>query len=570
MKKMIIVIFTLLIYKSSASQVVINEIMYAPSDANSEWFEIFNTGNSQADLKNWKWKDATSAVRTITSRNIILPENSFAVICQDSLKLKNQFPDMTGIIIQTVWSTLNNTGDNVILITPDNIRSDSVSFSSAWGGNTGGSSLERINSSIASNTPDNWGTSIDIQKGTPVKVNSLTPKPFDLYLKKFEITPLFPVTGESLTFDFNIKNSGLNAAGNFILNIYNDTDLDSTAENNELINSKTFTSLGYKDSVTYNYTVSNIDSGYKQFIAKVVFAQDDDTLNNSIIKRVYVSSQAGGGGGLIINEIMYDPLSNKSEWVELFNATGQTLNLKGWKYKEASSSVTLSAVDLYFNPGDYFILAHDSTVYDIFDYLKSPKSNQTVKISTGISLNNTGENLTITDSLNNIIDAVYYDPGWNNPEITDAKGISLERINPSLNSNDRSNWSSSADLNGGTPGLRNSIFTVNKISGSNVVISPNPFSPDGDGFEDFTIIKYKMNVSFAQMRVKVFDVKGRFVRELLNNQISGSEGNIIFNGYSSDDLKLRIGIYILLIEAIDPSGGTIEVVKKPLVIAGKM
>ena len=570
MKKMIIVIFTLLIYKSSASQVVINEIMYAPSDANSEWFEIFNTGNSQADLKNWKWKDATSAVRTITSRNIILPENSFAVICQDSLKLKNQFPDMTGIIIQTVWSTLNNTGDNVILITPDNIRSDSVSFSSAWGGSTGGSSLERINSYIASNTPDNWGTSIDIQKGTPVKVNSLTPKPFDLYLKKFEITPLFPATGESLNFDFDIKNSGLNAAGNFILNIYNDTDLDSTAENNELINSKTFTSLGYKDSVTYNYTVSNIDSGYKQFIAKVVFAQDDDTLNNSIIKRVYVSSHAGGGGGLIINEIMYDPLSNKSEWVELFNATGQTLNLKGWKYKEASSSVTLSAVDLYFNPGDYFILAHDSTVYDIFDYLKSPKSNQTVKISTGISLNNTGENLTITDSLNNIIDAVYYDPGWNNPEITDAKGISLERINPSLNSNDRSNWSSSADLNGGTPGLRNSIFTVNKISGSNVVISPNPFSPDGDGFEDFTIIKYKMNVSFAQMRVKVFDVKGRFVTELLNNQISGSEGNIIFNGYGSDDLKLRIGIYILLIEAIDPSGGTIEVVKKPLVIAGKM
>ncbi|HMS32575.1 MAG TPA: lamin tail domain-containing protein [Ignavibacteria bacterium] len=570
MKKMIFAIFTLLTINSSPSQIVINELMYAPSDATNEWFEIFNTGSAPADLKNWKWKDATSAVRTITTRNIILPGNSFAVICQDSLKLNNQFPEITSIIIQTVWSTLNNTGDNVILIMPDNTISDSVSFLSAWGGSTGGSSLERINSSSISNSPDNWGTSIDIRKGTPAKVNSITPKPFDLYMKKFEITPLFPVSGESLTFDFIIKNSGLNVAGNFILNIYNDSDLDSTAENNELINSKSFTSLSYKDSVTYNYTLRNIDSGYKQFIAKVDFVQDDDTLNNSIIKRIYVSSQTGGGGGLIINEIMFDPLSNNSEWIELFNATGQTLNLKGWKYKEASSSVILSSVDLYLNPGDYFVLAHDSTVYDIFDYLKAPQPNRTVKISTGISLNNTGENLTITDSLNNIIDAVYYDPDWKNPEITDTKGISLERINPSLNSNERSNWSSSADPKGGTPGLRNSIFTVNKISGSNVAISPNPFSPDGDGFEDFTIIKYKMNVPFMQMRVKIFDIKGRFVKELVNNQISGSEGSIIFNGYGSDDLKLRIGIYILLIEAIDQRGGTIKILKKPLVIAGKM
>lgn len=567
---MIFAIFTLLTINSSPSQIVINELMYAPSDATNEWFEIFNTGSAPADLKNWKWKDATSAVRTITTRNIILPGNSFAVICQDSLKLNNQFPEITSIIIQTVWSTLNNTGDNVILIMPDNTISDSVSFLSAWGGSTGGSSLERINSSSISNSPDNWGTSIDIRKGTPAKVNSITPKPFDLYMKKFEITPLFPVSGESLTFDFIIKNSGLNVAGNFILNIYNDSDLDSNAENNELINSKSFTSLSYKDSVTYNYTLRNIDSGYKQFIAKVDFVQDDDTLNNSIIKRIYVSSQTGGGGGLIINEIMFDPLSNNSEWIELFNATGQTLNLKGWKYKEASSSVILSSVDLYLNPGDYFVLAHDSTVYDIFDYLKAPQPNRTVKISTGISLNNTGENLTITDSLNNIIDAVYYDPDWKNPEITDTKGISLERINPSLNSNERSNWSSSADPKGGTPGLRNSIFTVNKISGSNVAISPNPFSPDGDGFEDFTIIKYKMNVPFMQMRVKIFDIKGRFVKELVNNQISGSEGSIIFNGYGSDDLKLRIGIYILLIEAIDQRGGTIKILKKPLVIAGKM
>jgi len=570
MKKTIIAIFILINFRSSISQIVINEIMYAPADATNEWFEIFNTGNSPVDLQNWKWKDATSSIRNITSRSIILHPDSLIVICQDSIKLKSQFTFLSGKFIQTSWSALNNSGDNVIILEPDNSRRDSVSFLPSWGGNTGGYSLEKVYSTGASNNSSNWGTSVNIYHATPGQKNSITPKPFDLYLKSFTVSPVFPVVEEDISLEFVIRNTGSNNAGNFSLSIFKDDDLDSLPENHELINSNAFNSLNSFDSVLYNYHNQNTDTGYYQFVAKVIFEQDNDTLNNMLIKRVYVSSNSGGGGGLVINEIMYDPLSNKSEWIELFNATGQSLNLKGWKYKEASTSVTLFSNDLYFNPGDYLILAHDSTIYDTFEFLRSPQINQIVKISAGISLNNTGESITITDSLNNVIDAVFYDPGWNNPELPDTKGISLERINPSLESNDRSSWSSCADLKGGTPGLKNSIFTENKKSNSTVMISPNPFSPDNDGYEDFTLIKYKLNVSFGQMRVKIFDIKGRQVRELANNQITGSEGTIIFNGLGNDNEKLRIGIYILLIEAIDERGGTIETVKKPLVIAGKM
>ncbi len=453
---------------------------------------------------------------------------------------------------------------------PENNRRDSVSFIPSWGGNNGGYSLEKINSTGSSNNSANWGTSISLHHATPGKNNSITPKPFDLYLKSFNVYPVFPVTGENISFEFVIRNTGSNDAENFLLNIFKDDDFDSLPENHELINSYTLGFLNSFDSVQYSYRVQYTYTGYNQFIVKVIFEQDRDTLNNMLIRRVYVSGNSSGGGGIVINEIMYDPLSDKSEWIELYNATGQSFNLKGWKYKEVSSSVSLSSIDLYFNPGDYFILAHDSTVFETFEFLKSPKSNQIVKISTGISLNNTGESITITDSLNNVIDAVFYDPAWNNPELPDTKGISLERLNPSLKSNDRSNWSSCADLKGGTPGLKNSIFTENKISSSDVMISPNPFSPDNDGHEDFTLIKYRLNVSYGQMRVKIFDIKGRQVRELANNQVTGSEGTIIFNGLGNDNEKLRIGIYILLIEAIDERGGTLETVKKPLVIAGKM
>ncbi|MBK7157707.1 MAG: lamin tail domain-containing protein [Ignavibacteria bacterium] len=313
-------------------------------------------------------------------------------------------------------------------------------------------------------------------------------------LKSFTISPLFPVAGQPLDMNFVIKNTGINTANNFSLNLYNDVNFDSVAQNNELITSKPYASLVSNDSLIFDFSIADIDTGLKQYIAKVIYTEDNDTLNNKIIKQVNVSSSGSGTGGIVINEIMYDPLTNESEWIEIYNASGQIVNLKNWKYKESSTTITLSSTDLIMNPGDYFILAHDTSILNNFGYLRNLQSNQYIKFSSSMSLTNTGETITITDSLNNTIDAVTYDPEWNNPNLPDTKGISLERINPGFASNDRSNWSSCAKPVGGTPGLVNSIYTQNIVSSSTVTISPNPFSPDGDGYEDFALIKYKLNV----------------------------------------------------------------------------
>ncbi|MEP7146650.1 MAG: lamin tail domain-containing protein, partial [bacterium] len=460
-------------------------------------------------------------------------------------------------------------GDNLIIIDASGIRMDSVSYITSWGGNSGGYSLEKIDPSINSNNGFNWGTSINPLQATPNKQNSITPKPFDLIIKSFMILPLFPSEGETLEFNIVLKNSGLNSAENYSLNIYRDLNLDSITQNNELINSHSGQILNRNDSLIYNYSIQNIDTGLKQYIVKIIYAEDDDTLNNTSVRRIYVSGLSGNGG-LVINEIMYDPLPNQSEWIEFYNASGQQVNLKKWKYKESSTTISLSAQDLFLNPGDYFILAHDSTILNSFNFLKNLSSNQIIKFSNSISLSNSGENISLTDSLNNVIDGVSYNPNWNNPELADTKGISLERINPSFSSNDKNNWNSCASLTGGTPGLQNSIFLKNLSANSAVTISPNPFSPDGDGFEDFALIKYKLNVSFAQIRITVFDIKGRIVRTLANNQFTGNEGSIIFNGFGEDNQRLRIGIYILIIEAVDDRGGTVNEVKAPIVVAARL
>jgi len=568
--KIICCIICMLLASVCKGQIAVNEIMYAPPESTNEWFEIYNAGTESVDLQSWKWKDGTSSLRTITAKNIILIPGSYLIICQDSVKLKNQFPSMSSLVIQSVWSALNNSGDNVILIEPSGIRSDSVSYLPGWGGSTGGYSLEKLISGNSSNDPANWGTSIDPAKATPGNQNSITPKPYDLFLRSFKTDPAFPSKGETLNLELMIRNSGQNTADNYLLEIYDDKNSDSITQSSELLKSESFSNLISFDSVKYNFSIQNSDSGYYNFIAKVIYAQDNDPLNNILYKRIYVSSNSSGGGSVVINEIMYDPGINRSEWIEIFNSSGQTINLRKWKYKETVTSITLSDSDLYLNPGEYFILANDSSVYGTFEYLQNQTAGIYLKISGSLSLSNTGEYISIVDSLNNVIDAVGYDPGWSNPEFPDTKGISLERINPAFRSSDKNNWSSCTDIIGGTPGMRNSIFTINTKANSEASVFPNPFSPDGDGHEDFTIIKYKLNSEFSQMRIKIFDIKGRLVRSISDNQITGKEGSIIFNGFGDDDQKLRIGIYILLIEAVDNKTGSVNVIKEPVVIAGKL
>jgi len=352
--------------------------------------------------------------------------------------------------------------------------------------------------------------------------------------------------------------------------IFNDKNNDSTGQMSELICSQYLNLINPGDSILYECTFNLIDTGRKQFIADVIYNLDDDPLNNKFYKSIYVSDQSGGGGGVAINEIMYDPLTGQSEWIELYNGFQMPVNLKKWKYVESSSSKNLSDSELVLGPEQYLVIARDSTLYNSFLYLKSNPDNHKVIFISSMSLSNTGERLLITDSLNNSIDAVSYEAAFHNPNLSDTKGISLEKINPAIRSDVISNWSSSANLSGGTPGKINSIHTTGIQSGSKVNISPNPFSPDGDGHEDFTVINFNLNVKIAQIRVKVYDIKGRIVRTLMDNSISGNNGEIIFNGLDDKEQKLRTGIYILLIEVIDETGGTSDNLKVPLVIATKL
>lgn len=440
---------------SSSGNVIVNEIMYDPPTGENEWVELFNSGDSVVNLKNWKIQDNTVSQVVITGSDYFLQPDSFVVISKTNV-IFTYHPGLPSgrVIINASLPALNNDGDAVIIIKTNGSNSDRVDYLPSWGGD--GVSLERLEPNGISNDSANWAGSIDCEKSTPGKVNSLT------------------------------------------------------------------------------------------------------------------SAERYVRGDLIVNEIMAAPQTGEAEYIELYNPTNKTINLSSWLMTETGGSHTMTdTCTAIIKPGMYVVIASDDTIYTRFPYLRDADSTRKVFIAGSLGLNNEEELVNITDLFRTTIDSVYYFDNWYNPNLP-GDGRSLEKINPSLNGNDAKSWSSSTDGTGGTPGKKNSIFTSVQNTTGSLSVAPNPFSPDGDGFEDFCVISYRLNSPVSQVRLKIFDVKGRLVRTILNNAALGSNGTVVFNGLDDDKRKLRLGIYVVFLESLNDQNGVVETLKTVVVVAAKL
>ena len=70
---------------------------------------------------------------------------------------------------------------------------------------------------------------------------------------------------------------------------------------------------------------------------RVVFESDVDTLNNYFEKSI----EPGFAQNIIkINEVMYNPADGKPEWVELVNASSDSINIKNWFISDVLTTPT--------------------------------------------------------------------------------------------------------------------------------------------------------------------------------------------------------------------------------------
>ncbi len=176
---------------------------------------------------------------------------------------------------------------------------------------------------------------------------------------------------------------------------------------------------------------------------------------------------------ILINEIFPHPDPNitalpNAEYFELYNRSNKAFDLAGFEIADATSTKMLPS--FIFPPNSYVIICDE-------DDLNSYSNYGTVIGVPGIfKLNDSGDDLSITDTAGTIIHDISYTIDWYHDVEKDNGGWSIEMINPNLYCQGKDNWRASNNLEGGTPGQENSVFNNSPDSSPPSLISAIPTS----------------------------------------------------------------------------------------------
>lgn len=282
----------------------------------------------------------------------------------------------------------------------------------------------------------------------------------------------------------------------------------------------------------------------------------------------------------ILNEILFDPLQDSDDnlpdqpdFVEIYNPSTTTIDLTGWSIADRPSATTGRANRYYFapagarnllGPGQYGVIAPEysgvvsgSRLTTFYDYLEGSTDARIflVKNQSTFSLNNDGDSVRLLDQNGNEVDVVNYTPNWHNPGNKSTRSISIEKFNPLLTSNSPISWSSSTDTRfGGTPGKANSVYVPSERNEEFLTLSPNPFSPNGDGCNDRLNISISLPAGSYLLVVSVYDTSGKCVRKLASGLPVGPVIRLAWNGTEDSGEPLPSGSYRISIQAAGFSG----------------
>ena len=542
--------------------IVINELMINPDADSPEFIELYNRSNKNIKLSGWTLGDAANKLSI--NQNIEFRAHQYLVLTGNSsfAQINSQTISLPG------FPNLNNAGDAVYLLNASGSRIDSLYYRSNWTHRPEHYSMERQDPYAASNDSSNWQSHISKRKHSAGKQNENYQK--DKVAPTILFAHQLPDGQIELLFNEFIQRTD---ELRFSLN---GTTLPVSYFNPENGN-EIILQQSTADIHKHPITVQNLEDirGNKK-------AQAEASLALPIQQ-----------GDLVINEIMYHPMNknddnkpDQSEYIELYNTRDYPISLEGLILHDAEDedgnirtlrpvSTTAKWVEaqetvlVYADDSQNF---HQSKVATYFG-LQPGTIKDILRVDrSGLSLASAQDAIFLADSTGTIIDSVLYSEKWHNPNLIDTRGVALERISPSGPSSDQTNWGSSVATKGGTPKGSNSIYQdqTSRPQEVGISFSPNPFSPDDDGYEDNLIISYKLNQPDYLLRVHIFDRYGRQIKKLADGKAAGFEGQLIWDGRRDDGGRNRIGIYIVIFKAIDSASGKDKVFKKTVVIARKL
>ena len=427
--------------------IIINEIYADPSPVVGlpaiEFIELYNNSTNTFDLNGWKFTDGTS---TGTLGSFILAPNQYVILCpMADTSLFSPFGNTLGL---TTFPSLNNTGDNLHLLTDLLVPIDSVNYSDTWYQDAikddGGWTLELINPNAPTGCPiaNNWIASSNAAGGTPGIQNSVYSTVADVTLPSIASITVVDSTHITVCFSEALDGSQIAVLANYSIN--NGIGNPVSALANSGLNCVDFvlaTSLMSDSSYILSTTSLSDCSG--------------NMLSPGIANFSYHIVQPFD---IVINEIMADPdpvvtILPNNEYVEFYNTTAFPINLNNWKFSAGTNTKILPSIIV---PADSFIV-----ITSVTGLAGMPVGINAEALVSFPSLTNTGQILTLQSPQGMVISTVSYSDTWYQDVVKKEGGYSLEQIDPSNPCAGMDNWRASNSSNGGTPGVQNSIDASN-------------------------------------------------------------------------------------------------------------
>lgn len=553
---------------ASPYQVVINEIMADPSPTvglpEVEFIEIYNTGSTVVDITGWMLDDPSSTNAVFPSYNLL--PGAYLIICDDSdIDSLSSFGDVLGT---PSFPTLNISGDSLWLLDAIGGIMDNVNYDDSWyqdeAKEDGGWTLERIDPTFPCDNSGNWRASNDAAGGTPGQENSVLGTFVDSDAPRALQAQLQTISMVRVTFNENMDAATLLDPQDYLIDqgIGNPIMVAAVSGNPNAVD--LLVSGAFQENIVYCVTIQNVQDCAGNII---------DT-DNTVCFGIPLAAEQGD---VVINEILFNPYTGGSDFVELYNLSDKIIDLSTiyiGEIFEGTDSIfnedQVSTSQLLLLPESYICLTADRQI-QIDSYIPIDP-DAIFEMSSFPSYDDSeGECVIRTDS-GVVLDRFYYEDDYQFPNLDDKNGVSLERHDFNRPTQDEDNWHSAAStVRYATPGYENSQILVPEPQDLEVWLEPETFSPDQDGFEDVLSINYLFQTSGWNARITVFDNKGRLVRQLQQNTLLGTEtGTFTWDGTNDSGNKVPVGVYVILVEASNPNTGDTQNFKLGVVVAARI
>ena len=536
-----------------AGELIITEIMADPNPSNglplAEYVEIYNSSSEILSLANVVLADLVSS--TILPDTLLYP-NEYVVLSPNSLA--DEFP--TNTIGLFNWPNLNNDKETLRLFNPDNIELFKLSYTDSWYRNSskadGGYSLEMIDRNFYCVEENNWIASTDSKGGTPGLVNSVNGNNPDNAGPQLLQAIMLDAGSIQLQFSERLgigtvdeSNFSIDNGITFIAYQLDDTEKLVTL----------FTSDDLTTNQVYSISATNITDC------------SGNLINPSADETILIVPAEAESGDIIVNEVLFNPRSGSSRFIEFYNNSSKYINLKDWRVAGLNNNRFISEEDLFIAPNTYFGVTND--IVDIQNQYPFTEASAFIELSSMPSMRDSDGAAIILDSNGTEIDRFDYLASYHSPLLNDVEGVSLERISFNGNSNDENNWfSASSSGNYATPGYDNSQARAGEVSNQIISIEPQTFSPEISGTADFTTLSFNFEEPGNVLNVTIYDAAGNLIKRISQNKLVGTNTFFTWDGTKEDGRRARIGYYMILTEVIS-TDGSVSYLKDKVAIGGR-